>query len=181
MSETKSGCFLKQGKHLGTWKIDPFSLSKDGNHLVASRGNKRFFFFKQTDYSLIRLHVSDLRKFRQEEFVHVVSSKIGVQLDDDFKLSVAICFDIRFGIAKDEKLMTVFGVNRKQTEELHEFMRLFVAMPETVPVSEANGVEMLLVPIPQPEIDQILSSSNTGVPKEPLVVSTRLTMPTDQA
>lgn len=103
------GWFLKTAKHLNNWLIDPFHLFRSGDHLIARRPNQRLLILKERDYFLESLKVSDLRPFTHEQFSAVVSSTMGIELEDTVTLADARCFDIEFETGGETKKMIVFG------------------------------------------------------------------------
>ena len=103
------GWFLKTSKKLNSWLVDPFQLYRSGDLLTAHRKNNRLLLFKERDYILHGLVVSQLRQFTEVEFSAVVSSQIAKDLDDEFTIANAQCFDLEFEQDKTKKRLIVFA------------------------------------------------------------------------
>lgn len=103
------GWFLKTSKKLNSWLVDPFQLYRAGDLLTAQRTNNRLLLFKERDYILNGLVVSQLRQFTEVEFSAVVSSTIAKDLDDEFTIANAQCFDLEFEQDKTKKRLIVFA------------------------------------------------------------------------
>mgnify|MGYP001053377345 CR=1 FL=1 len=104
-----SGWFLKMGKTLNRYMIDPFSLVKVETGLVAVRSAKRLLVLKQDSYSLVNLQVSPSRALSNFEYSFLATSEIRDQIQGTLSLQGSRCFDIVFGVFPNEKSMTVFA------------------------------------------------------------------------
>lgn len=117
-----SGWFLKMGKSLNRYLIDPFTLRKDGVKLVADRSSKRLLFMKQDSYNLVDMQVSSLRSLTSFEYTFIATSETNPTIASNLSLATSLCFDIKFNSGSAEKSMTVFGENNEMTESLQFIM-----------------------------------------------------------